>query len=38
MESIAASMTDGYGAFANEKGVMMPARVIYHTAIFGAKK
>ena len=32
LESIAASMIDGYGAFTAEDGIKVPARVIYYTA------
>ncbi len=32
IDAIAESMTDGYGAFATDKGVRVPARVIYYTA------
>lgn len=32
LESIAASMIEGYGAFTSENGIRVPARVIYYTA------
>ena len=32
MDAIAASMTEGYGAFATDEGVRVPARVIYYSA------
>lgn len=36
LESVAASLTEGYGAFATDEGVRVPARVIYYTATRGA--
>lgn len=33
LEAIAAQMTDGYGSFAAEDGVRVPARVIFYTAM-----
>lgn len=32
LEAIAASMTNGYGAFSADNGIRVPARVIYYTA------
>ena len=36
LEAIAASMIDGYGAFATQEGIRVPARVIYYSAIRAA--